>query len=164
VDPSLLTPRARPSVITGSTRKMTTGCGNLYITINEDEHGLFEVFTQMGKAGGCSSSQAEAISRLISLALRAGLDPKTIVKQLRGVRCPNPGWEKGGMILSCSDAIAKAMERYLAEKKTPVGKRAAKLAAASYEKIAGFCPDCNGVLDHESGCAVCRECGYSKCG
>jgi len=164
IDASLLTPRARPSVITGSTRKMTTGCGNLYITINEDEHGLFEVFTQMGKAGGCSSSQAEAISRLISLALRAGLDPKTIVKQLRGVRCPNPGWEKGGMILSCSDGIAKALERYLSEKKTPAGKKAAKMAAVSHERIAGFCPDCNGVLEHESGCAVCRECGYSKCG
>ncbi len=163
VDP-LLTPRARPSVIIGSTRKMTTGCGNLYVTINEDEHGLFEVFTQMGKAGGCSSSQAEAISRLISLSLRAGLDPKSIVKQLRGVRCPNPGWEKGGMILSCSDAIAKAMERYLAEKKTPAGKKVAKMAAASAERISGFCPDCGGMLEHESGCAVCRECGFSKCG
>jgi ribonucleoside-diphosphate reductase alpha chain len=164
IDESLLTPRARPSVIAGSTRKMTTGCGNLYVTINEDEHGLFEVFTQMGKAGGCSSSQAEAISRLISLSLRAGLDPKAIVKQLHGVRCPNPGWEKGGMILSCSDAIAKAMERYLAEKKTPVGKKAAKLSSGYGENIAGFCPDCGGSLDHEGGCAVCRECGFSKCG
>ncbi len=160
----LLTPRPRPSVIVGSTRKMTTGCGNLYVTINEDEHGLFEVFTQMGKAGGCSSSQAEAISRLISLSLRAGLDPKSIVKQLRGVRCPNPGWEKGGMILSCSDAIAKALERYLAEKKTPAGKKVAKLAAASSERVAGFCPDCGGMLEHESGCAVCHGCGFSKCG
>ncbi len=164
IDESLLTPRARPAVITGSTRKMTTGCGNLYVTINEDEHGLFEVFTQMGKAGGCSSSQAEAISRLISLSLRAGLDPKAIVKQLHGVRCPNPGWEKGGMILSCSDAIAKAMERYLSEKKTPVGKKAVKAASAYHDKIAGSCPDCGGGLEHESGCAVCRECGFSKCG
>jgi ribonucleoside-diphosphate reductase alpha chain len=164
IDPSLLTPRARPSVITGSTRKMTTGCGNLYVTINEDEHGLFEVFTQMGKAGGCSSSQAEATSRLISLSLRAGIDPKAIVKQLRGVRCPNPGWEKGGMILSCSDAIAKAMERYLTEKKTPVGQKVAKMSAGYQDKVAGTCPDCNGMLEHESGCAVCRECGFSKCG
>jgi ribonucleoside-diphosphate reductase alpha chain len=164
IDQSLLTPRARPAVITGTTRKMTTGCGNLYVTINEDEHGLFEVFTQMGKAGGCSSSQAEAISRLISLSLRAGIDPKAIVKQLHGVRCPNPGWEKGGMILSCSDAIAKAMERYLLEKKTPVGKKVAKMSAGYFERVAGFCPDCGGGLEHEGGCAVCRECGFSKCG
>ena len=160
----LLTPRDRPAVITGSTRKMTTGCGNLYVTINEDEHGLFEVFTQMGKAGGCSASQAEAISRLISLALRAGIDPKAIITQLRGVRCPNPGWEKGGMILSCSDSIAKALERYLLERKTPVGKKVESMSAGYLEKVAGFCPDCGGVMEHESGCAVCRECGFSKCG
>ena len=161
---SLLTPRARPQVITGSTRKIATGCGNLYVTINEDEHGPFEVFTQMGKAGGCSASQAEAISRLISLALRAGIDPKAIIKQLRGVRCPNPGWEKGGMILSCSDAIAKALERYLLEKKTPAGKKVAQMSAGYLERVPGFCPDCGGTLEHESGCLICRECGYSKCG
>jgi len=161
---SLLTPRARPSVTTGSTRKMTTGCGNLYVTINEDEHGPFELFTQMGKAGGCSASQAEAISRLISLSLRAGIDPRAVIKQLRGVRCPNPGWEKGGMILSCSDAIAKALERYMLEKKTPVGKKVSVMSAGFLERVPGFCPDCGGTLDHESGCVVCRQCGYSKCG
>jgi ribonucleoside-diphosphate reductase alpha chain len=68
------------------------------------------------------------------------------------------------MILSCSDAIAKAMERYLLEKKTPVGKKVAKMSAGYLEKVAGFCPDCGGGLEHESGCAVCRECGFSKCG
>ena len=87
-----------------------------------------------------------------------------LIKQLHGVRCPNPGWEKGGMILSCSDAIAKAMERYLLEKKTPVGKKVAAMSSGCLEKIAGFCPDCGGALEHESGCAVCRECGFSKCG
>ncbi len=112
-----LTPRPRPEVINGNTRRMTTGCGNLYITINEDEHGLFEVFTTMGKAGGCAASQAEAISRLISLSLRAGVDTESIIRQLQSVRCPSPAWEKGGgMILSCADAIAKATERYLKDK------------------------------------------------
>jgi ribonucleoside-diphosphate reductase alpha chain len=112
-----LTPRPRPEVINGNTRRMTTGCGNLYITINEDEHGLFEVFTTMGKAGGCAASQAEAISRLISLSLRAGVDTESIIRQLQSVRCPSPAWEKGGgMILSCADAIAKATARYLKDK------------------------------------------------
>ena len=164
IDESLLTPRARPSVIAGSTRKMTTGCGNLYVTINEDEHGLFEVFTQMGKAGGCSSSQAEAISRLISLSLRAGLDPKAIVKQLHGVRCPNPGWEKGGMILSCSDAIAKAMERYLLEKKTPVGKKAVENVERLRREDRGLLPRLRGLPRSRGRLRVCRECGFSKCG
>ena len=161
---ALLKPRPRPEVTTGKTHKMTTGCGNLYVTINEDEHGPFEVFTQMGKAGGCSASQAEAISRLISLSMRAGIDPKQIVKQLRGIRCPNPGWEKGGMILSCSDAIARAIERYFLEEKTPVGHKVAKMSAGYLDKVAGFCPDCGGVMEHEGGCVVCRECGFSKCG
>jgi ribonucleoside-diphosphate reductase alpha chain len=112
-----LTPRPRPEVIPGNTRRMTTGCGNLYITINEDEQGLFEVFTTMGKAGGCAASQAEAISRLISLALRAGVDTESIIRQLQSVRCPSPVWERGGgIILSCADAIAKATERYLKDK------------------------------------------------
>ena len=160
----LLKPRPRPEVTIGKTHKMTTGCGNLYVTINEDEHGPFEVFTQMGKAGGCSASQSEAISRLISLSLRAGIDPKSIVKQLRGIRCPNPGWEKGGMILSCSDAIAKAIERYFLEEKTLAGHKVARMSAGYLDKVAGFCPDCGGVMEHEGGCAVCRECGFSRCG
>ncbi|MBN2070560.1 MAG: vitamin B12-dependent ribonucleotide reductase [Candidatus Krumholzibacteriota bacterium] len=162
----LLTPRARPSVTVGKTWKMTTGCGNLYVTINEDEHGPFEVFTQMGKAGGCSASQSEAISRLISLSLRAGIDPKSILKQLHGIRCPNPGWEKGGMILSCSDAIAKALERHFIEEKQQTGEKVNKktVHAVSQKGVAGLCPDCGGMMEHEGGCAVCRGCGFSKCG
>ncbi len=160
----LLTPRARPAVTIGKTWKMTTGCGNLYVTINEDEHGPFEVFTQMGKAGGCSASQSEAISRLISLSLRAGIDPKVILKQLSGIRCPNPGWEKGGMILSCSDAIAKALERHFSEKKSPVGVKVKKISTESRGPVAGFCPECGGLMEHEGGCVVCHGCGFSKCG
>ena len=160
----LLKPRPRPEVTRGNTYKMTTGCGNLYVTINEDECGPFEVFTQMGKAGGCSASQSEAISRLISLSLRAGIDPKSVVKQLRGIRCPNPGWEKGGMILSCSDAIARAIERYFLEVKSPAGHKVALMSTGYLDRVAGFCSDCGGVMEHEGGCAVCRECGFSRCG
>ncbi len=105
-------PKPRPEVILGTTTKVTTGCGNLYITLNQDESGnFFEVFTQMGKAGGCAASQLEAVGRLVSLALRGGIDIKIIVEQLKGIRCPSPSWDKGKKIFSCSDAISRVLEK-----------------------------------------------------
>jgi len=93
---------------------MKTGCGKLYVTINEDENGRpFEVFTNMGKAGGCASSQAEAIGRLISLSLRSNIETDEIVKQLKGISCHETSWGEEGRVLSCSDAIAKALEGYI---------------------------------------------------
>ena len=180
-----ITPRERPEIISGTTQKLTTGCGNLYVTVNEDERGPFELFTAMGKAGGCASSQAEAISRLISLALRAGIDIDLIIKQLQGVRCPNPAWMNGELILSCADAIARSMRLYIemrakqgpvaalpklaAEpaKAVPPGKAAgpAKIShSLSGEKIVSVCPDCGGHIEQQEGCLLCRGCGYSKCG
>ena len=115
-----IAPRPRPKVVCGTTTKVQTGCGNLYVTINEDEDGRpFEVFTQMGKAGGCAASQLEAVGRLVSLALRSDIDIRSIIDQLEGIRCPSPSWEKGGRIFSCADAIGKVIERILLQKNTP---------------------------------------------
>ncbi len=163
-------PRPRPEVTRGTTTKIMTGCGNLYITINEDENGQpFEVFTQMGKAGGCAASQLEAIGRLVSLALRCGLDTRSIIEQLNGIRCPSPSWEKGGRIFSCADAIAKVIERRLLNRKIKEEKESKADEAPPENKIkagnvVGVCPDCGGALQHEEGCMVCKACGYSKCG
>jgi ribonucleoside-diphosphate reductase alpha chain len=169
-----LTPKKRGDLTWGVTRKMPTGCGALYVTMNRDEAGLFEVFAVMGKSGGCAASQTEAISRLISLGLRCGVDPDQIVKQIRGVRCPNQAWERGGRIYSCADAIAKALEKYIhvdepqAEEITH--ERAKEIAETNGKKsggdnsMVGVCPECHGPLEHESGCAVCKGCGYSRCG
>ncbi|MFH1593547.1 MAG: vitamin B12-dependent ribonucleotide reductase [Candidatus Omnitrophota bacterium] len=188
---STIIPRPRPNVTYGTTTKIATGCGNLYVTINEDEKGLpFEVFMQMGKAGGCAMSQLEAIGRLLSLALRSGIEISSIIEQLRGIRCPSPSWEKGGRIFSCSDAIARVVERRLKtkvsqaeEEKTP--PQAGSVASDDKEKtgqsgshsgnvgtvikkkagsIVGVCPDCGSALWHVEGCMVCKACGYSKCG
>jgi ribonucleoside-diphosphate reductase alpha chain len=159
-----LTPRSRPETVSGTTRKLATGCGNLYVTINEDEEGLFELFAQIGKAGGCAASQTEAIGRLISLALRAGIEPKSIIKQLRGVRCPSPAWDNGVMVLSCADGISKAFERYLQDKKTYDNESLTLEEESFVNRIAGLCPECGNTLEYESGCVLCRMCGYSKCG
>lgn len=184
-----IAPRPRPAVTVGTTAKVSTGCGNLYITINEDEQGLpFEVFMHMGKAGGCAMSQLEAIGRLVSLAFRSGIESSSIIEQLKGIRCPSPSWEKGGRIFSCSDAIARAIEKSIQKgKKKQTGQdipqaRAGTQAPASpksvndgsqspskatdleLESIVGVCPDCGGALWHIEGCMVCKSCGYSKCG
>jgi len=157
-----ITPRKRPDVIKGTTRLMKTGCGNLYVTINEDEKGnLFELFTQMGKAGGCAASQAEAIGRLVSLALRSGIEPVELEKQLKGISCHSPAWAAGGKISSCSDALSKALERYTEHGDTSNGN-------GSHKKnenfmLCGACPDCGGAVEHEGGCAICRDCGFTKC-
>ncbi len=168
-----ITPRARGEVTMGATRKMTTGCGSLYVTINEDEQGLFEVFATMGKSGGCAASQTEAVSRLLSLGLRSGIDKNQLIRQIKGVRCPNQAWEKGGKIYSCSDAIAKALERHVGinpefleeEERTDTAKSMAETNGRNSDKVmVGVCPDCHGPLEYESGCSVCRSCGFSRCG
>ncbi len=152
-------PRGRPPVIHGTTRKISTGCGSLYVTVNQDEHGPFEIFSQMGKAGGCSASQSEAISRLVSLALRSGISPEAVVKQLKGISCHLHAWQNGSKTLSCSDAIAKAIEMYV--------KGTDTIVKSSPDDAAGvlplMCPECGNVTKHTEGCVVCVSCGYSKC-
>ncbi len=157
-----ITPKERPEVMHGVTRIMKTGCGNLYVTINEDEEGNpFEVFTQMGKAGGCAASQAEAIGRLVSMAFRSNISVSEIVKQLKGISCHNKGWGPGGPVLSCSDAIATAIERFVTDKRRAgtleVGEETDSMAGH------GACPECGGAVEHEGGCAVCRSCGFTRC-
>ncbi|MDR3013267.1 MAG: vitamin B12-dependent ribonucleotide reductase [Chitinispirillales bacterium] len=156
-------PRPRPAVTQGRTYKTKTGCGTLYVNINSDNLGFCEVFTQMGKSGGCAASNAEAVSRLVSLAMRSGIDPGVIVAQLRGIRCPIPTWHDGEMVLSCSDAIGRILEKAITEVH---GKgNTPQIAYTGLDM--GYCPqcpDCGGIMEHESGCAVCKSCGFSKCG
>ena len=173
-----IAPRPRPEVIIGTTTKVSTGCGNLYVTINIDEDGKpFELFTQMGKAGGCAASQLEATGRLVSLAFRANIEVKSIIEQLRNIRCPSPSWEKGQRIFSCADAIARVIERRLVnvQPQVQVAEAVAVPMKHSHDdqlqttdldeqvNIVGMCPDCGGALRHEEGCVKCHGCGYSKC-
>ena len=160
-------PRPRPPVMKGITRKMPTGCGNLYVTMNEDKNGLFEVFARLGKAGGCADAQLEAVGRLVSLCLRSGVKPEAIIKQLKLIRCPNPSTLlKGVKILSCPDAIAKAMEEHIKGEEVFEATRLDHFEEKESEEKypIGVCPDCGSPLVYEEGCRVCRHCGYSTCG
>jgi len=181
-----ISPRPRPEVIGGTTTKVSTGCGNLYVVINQDTEGrLFEVFTQMGKAGGCAASQLEALGRLISLALRGGIDAKVVIEQLRGIRCPSPSWANGLKIFSCADAIARALEQRIRNREVaPAAVPAAGTGAGVYadtggdagskvhdpeqnsadlNNVIGVCPECGLALRHSEGCVACNACGYSRC-
>ena len=184
-----LRPRFRPGETQGVTKRIRTGEGSLYITINEDNHGLCEVFTTIGKAGGNAAAQSEAISRLISLSLRSGIDPEDVVKQLKGISGPNPTWENGQLILSTPDAIGKALEAYLKEidknnddsislnheniieddsnstktKFTMIDSSPGENTPNYNPKTMTTCPDCGSNIQHEGGCVTCVSCGFSKC-
>jgi ribonucleoside-diphosphate reductase alpha chain len=156
----MLAPRSRPIVTQGVTEKISLGCNRtLYVTINEDDEGLCEVFLHTGKSGGCTASQSEAIGRLISLALRSGIETEAIIRQLKGIRCPSPSWHNGGSALSCSDAIAKSIERYIGGNADSPERNIVK----SMPDISPECPECGAILEPGEACVVCRSCGYSEC-
>lgn len=172
-------PRPRPVAVRGVTRKIGTGCGNLYVTMNEDSSGLFEVFARLGKAGGCADAQLEAIGRLISISLRSGVELKSIIRQLKGIRCPSPLLARGGPMLSCPDAVAKALEGYVKGQTPPETPKLdmfqeeeeeAEETAGEEQPVqapigpVGVCPDCGNPMVFEEGCRICKNCGYSTCG
>jgi ribonucleoside-diphosphate reductase alpha chain len=164
------TARNRPSITEGKTRRMRTGDGTLYVTVNEDENGLCEVFTAIGKAGVTVAAQTEAISRLISLALRSGIDPNSIINQLKGISGPNPTWEDGQLILSTPDAIGRALETFV-NGDSPTLEKKSQFEIAEENSTRGkagqygqYCNECDGSgIVNEGGCLVCKDCGWSKC-
>ncbi len=150
--------RDRPRRLSGSTYQMTTGCGPMYVTINEDdEHQVFELFNTVGKAGGCAASQCEAIGRLVSLAWRSGMPPEPVVKQLIGISCHKPAGFGNNRVVSCADAIAQAIRQHLEK------NNGYKDDTLQEDAMFGACPECGGVIEHEGGCCVCHACGYSEC-
>ncbi|MDO8581490.1 MAG: adenosylcobalamin-dependent ribonucleoside-diphosphate reductase [bacterium] len=177
--------RPRPNRTFGATYEVKTGYGDLYVTINSDAEGKpFEVFATIGKTGGVFAAKSEAICRLISLALRSGIDIKAIIKQLKGIRGPMPMWTKKGMVLSIPDAIAQIMDEHMKEgqmqlfhgKKEqaaieapvvlemPVHVKQPSNASIADLGVSPVCPDCANILVMAEGCMSCKACGFSRCG
>ncbi len=170
-----LVPRKRPKVTRGVTERVNTGCGYIYVTLNFDEHGVVEVFSTLGKAGGCAAAQLEAISRLVSLSLRSGVDLASVVKQLRGIRCPSIAWEQGRAVTSCADAIASVLQKHIKRESSSsldvpssevIGNTEVSQSVKSpaIRSEAGQCPECGGPLIYQEGCNICLNCGFTKCG
>ena len=148
--------RTRPDIVFGFTQKVKTGLGELYLTVNEVDGKPFEVFATIGKSGRSVTAKAEAIGRLVSLALRSGVDVADIVGQLKGIGGENPVFQKQGLLLSIPDAVSWVLEnRYLKGK---------HIHDDTGNLVHPTCPDCGGELTFEEGCHVCKACGYTKCG
>ena len=189
VIPERRVPRERPRQIHGVTERVRTGHGNMYITVNFGETGNpFELFGTLGKAGGCDSAQLEAISRLVSLALRSGISARDVVTQLRGITCC-PAWDNGTLVRSGPDAVALVLENYAGDavetlnppevesvqmqfvpqpaQRNGKGELAAGNGVLRQTvpavNIARKCPDCNTPVIFQEGCLMCVACGWNKC-
>jgi ribonucleoside-diphosphate reductase alpha chain len=149
----------RPETLDGFTTKMVTGMGNLYVTVTELGGSPFEVFATIGKSGKSTTAKTEAIGRLVSLALRSGVNVDKIVEQLKGICGEHPVFQKDGLILSIPDAISRVLEkRYMQDE----GHK----AHHKYENslLGETCPDCGQTISFEEGCMTCHFCGFTKCG
>ena len=182
--------RNRPAALKGTTRRMPSPLGDLYVTVNEDDSGKpFEVFATLGKAGGAAMADVEGIGRLISLALRSGVPIADVIGQLRGIACDRAVGLGPNKVLSVPDAIAQALAQHMQEKLgvqqelLPLGlppaatpAQAPAIASAPVaparldfgydpgETFIGTCPECASGLQFMEGCVKCLACGYSECG
>ena len=167
----ILTPRNRPRVMRGVTERFRTGHGNMYITVNFDEEGrAFEIFAALGKAGGCDSANLEAVSRMASLCLRAGVDPGEIIYNLQGITCC-PAWDEGVQITSAPDAMANMLRLWEGQanssNRPPLPLRRGREDSNAEPQATGRlrCPDCNSRVVFQEGCEACSNpaCGWNRC-
>ena len=176
-----MVPRERPPSVLGITERVRTGHGTMYVTVNFDEDNKpFELFTAIGKAGGSEPAHLEGLSRLVTLCLRAGVDPNAIIYHLSGITS-EPVWDNGVLIRSAEDGVAHVLKRHLYGLNNPGASGmesdgAAQLGLFTTPKfsesgaeyvtgtsLSGGCPKCPGRVVHQEGCIRCLECGYTKC-
>jgi len=167
--PKQVTPRFRSPVLFGATFKINTPGGKAYITINEDDYGLREVFVHISKAGSEITTHVEAEGRLISHSLKHGIPAVTIIGHLAGHKS-NPIFDSGRSVKSVPDAVAIVMREYLDRYEgfsEFIDKEPAQHVDTHTQppgEISGeLCPDCGEVLYQSSGCNYCY-CGFSQCG
>jgi ribonucleoside-diphosphate reductase alpha chain len=185
--------RARPDKLRSTSMRKETPLGTMFVHISEDDRGQpFDVFINLGKAGGSAMADAEALGRMISLALRSGIPLMEIRRQLRGISSDRAVGLGPNKVLSMPDAVGLALEEWWRDKQgvqqdllttPPVGMPVVResysapvmnssgeqaqlgfQAYSSNESFIGTCPDCGSQLEMAEGCAKCHVCGFSECG
>ena len=179
--------RSRPELLRGTTRRVETPMGKMYVTITEDKKGQpFEVFMSLGKAGGALMADVEAIGRLVSLALRSGIPLTTIYQQLRGISSDRVIGLGANKVRSVPDAVGIALEKWMQDKQGVQQELLEQTSDAvatvtsqtevsgagelveyrhvEHELFSGACPDCGSQLEFAEGCKKCHTCGFSECG
>jgi ribonucleoside-diphosphate reductase alpha chain len=148
--------RSRPETLEGFTTRIKTGMGQLYVTVTEYDGKPFEVFATIGKSGRSAMAKTEAIGRLVSLALRSGVEVGQIVEQLKGIGGEHPVFQEGGLVLSIPDAVSRVLEKHYLKDAPPV-KPGKSLTGEA-------CPECGRTVSFEEGCKKCHGCGFTECG
>ena len=179
--------RSRPDILRSTAIRKETPLGMMFVHITEDDKGQpFEVFINLGKAGGSAMADAEAVGRLISLALRSGISIQQVHRQLRGISSDRAVGLGPSKVLSMPDAIGLALEDWMRSKQgvqqellagaapqvtsapAPVvtvgGAQMQFDAVNGGDAFIGTCPDCGSQLEFAEGCVKCHVCGFSECG
>jgi ribonucleoside-diphosphate reductase alpha chain len=163
--------KPRPTVLHGTTYRTPTPLGTAFITVNENgDRTPFEVFANVGKAGSDTAAVAEAIGRLISLALRMP-SPLTsherlteIIDQLTGIGGRRPLGFGPNRVRSLPDAIAQVLARHVALVAAEPPPEQLPLPITMPAEEADLCPDCGqAALVAMEGCRKCLNCGFSEC-
>ena len=159
----------RPFMLNGTTIRMPTSQGKMYLTVNKDEIGkIKEVFIDMGRSGETEKSFTEALGRLISIYLQSGGDVNRVIRTLKGIKGGNSLWFNGIQIFSIPDGIAKAIELTLKNRDIERENETLHGVLKNDDKLenekATVCPECHQkTLIFENGCFICKNCGYTKC-
>lgn len=162
-------PMPRPKRVEGFTEQAETGCGKLYVTINSAPEPI-ETFIEPGAEGGCEA-YGKALSRIISLSLRAGVDPKEISRQLRKVTCKSfiRRSAKDSKLIgkSCPDVVGRILESAIQQELKVGTIEEFNVVSGDGDLVVTYqvvpCPGCGNSLTAAEGCWVCSVCGYNEC-
>ncbi len=154
----------RPRELQGSTWRIPFDNQNLYVTVNHDGERILEVFV----AGPISAG----VGLLASKMLRGGFQVKEVARSLNKVTGTHAVWFNERLLTSPEQAVAECLQlvdrrlKNLPASERSIQKQSVAAAAETYGEMStliGECPECQGQLEHASGCDFCRDCGYSKC-